>query len=303
MRVSGGAAGGRVDRARDQPRPRDPARPALARVRALLPRPRRRPGLRTGPGDLPRLRRGQPAAASSSAWRRRHLLRRLLPAGASSRPPRRERRTSWSSTTSRRSCAALSVILRNAGYDVATRTTKPEALDAVAVRPPDAIVLDLVLPDGSGVDVCREVRGWSSAADHRALGGGRRAREGARARRRRRRLRHQAVRHRRAARPAARGAATRGRRAEEPVVESRRARRSTWRDRRVTRGGEEIHLTPIEFDILRVLARHSGKLVTHRQLLQEVWGPGYDRRDALPARPRRAHPRQDRARPVASDAT
>jgi two-component system KDP operon response regulator KdpE len=47
-------------------------------------------------------------------------------------------------------------------------------------------------------------------------------------------------------------------------------------DRRVTRSGEEIHLTPIEFDILRELARHVGKLVTQRQLLQAVWGPGYD---------------------------
>ncbi|MGZ4203382.1 MAG: response regulator, partial [Thermoleophilaceae bacterium] len=55
---------------------------------------------------------------------------------------------------------ALSVILRNAGYDVATADTKSAALDAVSVRPPDAMVLDLVLPDGSGVEVCREVRGW-----------------------------------------------------------------------------------------------------------------------------------------------
>ncbi len=55
----------------------------------------------------------------------------------------------------------LRVVLRNAGYDVATAETKAEALDAVSVRPPDAMVLDLVLPDGSGVDVCREVRRWS----------------------------------------------------------------------------------------------------------------------------------------------
>ena len=44
----------------------------------------------------------------------------------------------------------------------------------------------------------------------------------------------------------------------------------------MTRAGEEIHLTPIEFDLLRELARHRGKLVTQRQLLQAVWGPGYD---------------------------
>jgi len=45
--------------------------------------------------------------------------------------------------------------------------------------------------------------------------------------------------------------------------------------RRVTRDGAEVHLTPIEFDLLRVLAVHRGKLVTHRRLLREVWGPGY----------------------------
>jgi two-component system KDP operon response regulator KdpE len=46
-------------------------------------------------------------------------------------------------------------------------------------------------------------------------------------------------------------------------------------DRRVTRAGAEVHLTPIEFDLVRVLAQHHGRLVTHRQLLQEVWGPEY----------------------------
>ncbi len=48
-------------------------------------------------------------------------------------------------------------------------------------------------------------------------------------------------------------------------------------DRRVLRGGEQVHLTPIEFDLVRVLAQHRGRLVTHRQLLQEVWGPDYRR--------------------------
>jgi two-component system KDP operon response regulator KdpE len=45
--------------------------------------------------------------------------------------------------------------------------------------------------------------------------------------------------------------------------------------RRVTRDGEEVHLTPIEFDLLRTLARHRGRLLTHRALLVEVWGPEY----------------------------
>jgi two-component system KDP operon response regulator KdpE len=46
-------------------------------------------------------------------------------------------------------------------------------------------------------------------------------------------------------------------------------------DRKVLLDGEEVHLTPIEFDLLRMLAQHPGRLVTQRQLLQEVWGPQY----------------------------
>src|SRR5439155_24454882 len=46
-------------------------------------------------------------------------------------------------------------------------------------------------------------------------------------------------------------------------------------DRRVTRAGQEIRLTPTEWELLHVLARHAGKLVTHRQLLREVWGPEF----------------------------
>jgi two-component system KDP operon response regulator KdpE len=46
--------------------------------------------------------------------------------------------------------------------------------------------------------------------------------------------------------------------------------------RTVSRDGAEVHLTPIEFNLLRVLAQHQGKLVTHRKLLHEVWGPGFE---------------------------
>ena len=170
---------------------------------------------------------------------------------------------------------ALGVILRNAGYEVATAATKSEALDAVSVRPPDAMVLDLVLPDGSGVEVTSEVRTWSSlpiivlsaVGDERekvrALDVGADdyitkpfGTEELLARMR-------AVLRR----------ATDER--DEPVL-SVGALAIDLADRRVTRDGEEIHLTPIEFDILRELAHHAGKLVTQRQLLQAVWGPGYD---------------------------
>jgi two-component system KDP operon response regulator KdpE len=170
---------------------------------------------------------------------------------------------------------ALGVILRNAGYAVATAATKSEALDAVSVRPPDAMVLDLVLPDGSGVDVTSEVRTWSSLPIIvlSAVGD---EREKVRA------LDVGAddyitkpfgteellARLRAVLRRA-------GDERDDPVVRIG-ALSIDLSDRRVTRDGDEIHLTPIEFDILRELARYAGKLVTQRHLLQAVWGPGYD---------------------------
>ena len=169
----------------------------------------------------------------------------------------------------------LKVILRDAGYAVETASTKREALDAVAVRPPDAVVLDLVLPDGSGVDVCSKIREWttlpilvlSAVGDERekvrALDAGADdyvtkpfGTDELLARLR-------AV-LRRAVDESSEPAITAG----ELVID--------MSARRVTRAGQEVHLTPIEFDLLKTLARHRGKLVTHRQLLKEVWGPAYE---------------------------
>jgi two-component system, OmpR family, KDP operon response regulator KdpE len=168
----------------------------------------------------------------------------------------------------------LKVILRNAGYVVEAAETKHEALDALSVRPPDAMVLDLVLPDGSGVDVCADVRRWtdlpiivlSAVGDEgekvRALDAG------------------------------ADDYVTKPFGVDELLARLRAAlrRRGNGTEptiaigeleidrsaRIVRRSGEEIHLTPIEFDLLRALAEHPGRLLTHRQLLQAVWGPGYD---------------------------
>ena len=169
----------------------------------------------------------------------------------------------------------LKVILRNAGFDVSTAETKQEALDAMAVHRPDAMVLDLVLPDGSGVDVCTEVRRWSELPILvlSAVGD---EREKVRA------LDAGAddyvtkpfgtdellARLRALLRRTAEGG-------EEPLV-SADGVEIDLAARKVARDGEEIHLTPIEFDLLRVLALHQGKLVTHRKLLHDVWGPGYE---------------------------
>ena len=58
---------------------------------------------------------------------------------------------------------ALGTSLRGAGYEVDTADTAAGALAAAAMRPPDAVILDLVLPDGRGTDVCAELRTWTSA--------------------------------------------------------------------------------------------------------------------------------------------
>jgi two-component system, OmpR family, KDP operon response regulator KdpE len=168
----------------------------------------------------------------------------------------------------------LRVILTNAGYRVEEATTKQEALDAVSVRPPDALVLDLVLPDGSGIEVCEEIRRWSQVpiVVLSAVGD-----------------EQQKV---RALDAGADDYVTKPFGSEELLARMRAVlrRRSEdgdsavhvgeleidLADRSVRRDGEQLHLTPIEFDLLSKLAEHPGRLVTHRQLLQEVWGPGYE---------------------------
>lgn len=169
---------------------------------------------------------------------------------------------------------ALKVILRGAGYVTQQAETKQEALDAVAVRPPDAMVLDLILPDGSGVDVCKEIRRWSGLPIIvlSAIGDER-----------------EKV---RALDAGADDYITKPFGTDELLARLRAALRRVTEERepridigdveidlearQITSGGEPVHLTPIEFDLLRVLATHRGKLVTHRQLLHEVWGPGFE---------------------------
>jgi two-component system KDP operon response regulator KdpE len=168
----------------------------------------------------------------------------------------------------------LKVILRGAGYGVETAETKEQALTALATRPPDAIVLDLVLPDGQGIEVCQAVREWSNLPILvlSAVGD---EREKVRA------LDAGAddyvtkpfgtdellARLRAVLRRSGPAGADPQIRIGELVVDVP--------DRRVLKAGQEIHLTPIEFDIVRVLAQQGGRLVTHRQLLRDVWGPAY----------------------------
>jgi two-component system KDP operon response regulator KdpE len=170
---------------------------------------------------------------------------------------------------------ALKVILREAGFEAVPAETAEEALDRAAVHPPDAAILDLVLPDGDGVEVCRQIRGWSQMpiivlsavgeedAKVRALEAG--ADDyvtkpfGAR---------ELIARLEAALRRVAAGAAGEPRIVADGLEIDLAART-------VTRDGAEVHLTPIEFRLLETLARNRGRLMTHRALLTEVWGPEY----------------------------
>jgi two-component system KDP operon response regulator KdpE len=169
---------------------------------------------------------------------------------------------------------ALKVVLRDAGFAVEATATAGEALDAAAVRPPDAAVIDLMLPDGDGIDVCRQLREWSrmpilvlsaigdeeqkvaaleaGADDYVTKPFGPRELV----------ARLHAV-MRRA------GAAV-----DEPTI-AVDGLEIDLAARAVRREGEEVHLTPTEYELLRTLVRNRGRLLTHRMLLTEVWGPQY----------------------------
>jgi two-component system KDP operon response regulator KdpE len=168
---------------------------------------------------------------------------------------------------------ALATNLRGAGYEVDTASTAADGLQAAALQPPDAVVLDLLLPDGTGTEVCRELRTWSDAPivlvsavgdeDEKiaALDAGaddyvtKPFAMGELLARLRAVLR-------RAGQPG------------DPVIEIGELRLDLERSL-VTVDGEQVHLTPREFRILRLLAQNEGKLLTHRTILREVWGPAY----------------------------
>ena len=135
------------------------------------------------------------------------------------------------------------------------------------------MILDLVLPDGSGTDVCREFRTWSEAPVIVLSAVGE-------------------EREKIAALDAGaddyvtkpfgvdellarlRAVLRRSAPTSEPVIEVGDLTIDVA-NRAVTRGGERLRLSPHEFDLLRVLAQNRGKLLTHRMLLREVWGPAY----------------------------
>jgi two-component system, OmpR family, KDP operon response regulator KdpE len=170
---------------------------------------------------------------------------------------------------------ALSLILREAGYEVLIASNAEEALDYASVAAPHLAIVDLLLPDQPGIELCRRLREWtqipilvlSAISDEQtkieAL--------------------HQGA-DDSVTKPFGPGelvarvkAALRraGRDANEPRIETDGlvvdlAAHAVWVN------GEEVHLTPTEFSLLRVLVLNRGLLMTHRQLLTEVWGPEYE---------------------------
>ncbi|HUA12192.1 MAG TPA: response regulator transcription factor [Solirubrobacteraceae bacterium] len=169
---------------------------------------------------------------------------------------------------------ALKVVLREAGFVAVPAETVSEALDVASVRPPEAAIIDLVLPDGDGVQLTRSLREWTAmpilvlsavgdedqkvkaleagADDYITKPFG---------------TRELVARLQAALRRVGGGD-------EEPVLEVD-GLEVDFAAHLVRREGEAIHLTPIEFDLLRVLARNRGRLMTHRRLLTDVWGPEY----------------------------
>ncbi len=168
---------------------------------------------------------------------------------------------------------ALRTSLRGAGYEVDTADTAEAALAAAAMRPPEAVVLDLVLPDGTGIDVARELRSWSKAPIIVLSAVGEEREKVAAL---------DAGADDYVTKPVGidellarlRAVLRRTAPSGEPVIEVGKLVVDLQK-RSVTMAGSSVHLTPHQFDLLRVLALNAGKLLTHRQLLQEVWGPGY----------------------------
>ncbi|MBK9955044.1 MAG: two-component system response regulator KdpE [Rhodocyclaceae bacterium] len=162
------------------------------------------------------------------------------------------------------------------GCQVAEAETMAQGLLEAGTRQPDLLILDLGLPDGNGIELIHDLRGWSDipililsarAQEHDKIDaldagaddyltkpfsvGELRARVRALLRRR-----------------------SRSPEAASPVIEFGQVIVDLSR-RRVTRDGAEVHMTPLEYRLLAVLVGHPGKVLTQRNLLREIWGPSY----------------------------
>jgi two-component system KDP operon response regulator KdpE len=160
-------------------------------------------------------------------------------------------------------------------YEMVSSGTVAEALRRIAADAPDIVLLDLGLPDGDGKQVIQRAREWSdlpiivlSAREREAekiealdLGAddyvNKPFQVGELMARMRTALRHRMLRH-----------------AQTPLLRVGAVEIDAVRHR-VTRAGAEIKLTPKEFELLSFLARHAGRVLTHKQILTAVWGPAH----------------------------
>ncbi len=174
----------------------------------------------------------------------------------------------------------LRASLRAQQYEVLEASNGTQALEVMAQRQPDLMILDLGLPDVDGVEITRRVREWThipiiilsvrdrekdkidaldaGADDYltKPFGVG-----------------ELLARMRVVMRRAAPGT-------QEPVFSVKGLQVDLPRHQ-VSLAGKEITLTPTEFDLLRVLIQNAGKVITHRQLIQKVWGSGYEDASSL----------------------
>ncbi|HEX9372643.1 MAG TPA: response regulator [Roseiflexaceae bacterium] len=171
----------------------------------------------------------------------------------------------------------LRATLTSHGYQLIEATTGRDGIAQMIARQPDLVLLDLGLPDVDGLEVTRRVREWSQtpiivlsargqerdkiealdagADDYltKPFGVG-----------------ELLARLRVALRHATRASTDAG----DPIFAVGELRVDLAR-RQVFVGGDEVHLTPIEYRMLTALIQHAGKVITHQQLLKAVWGPGY----------------------------
>jgi two-component system KDP operon response regulator KdpE len=172
----------------------------------------------------------------------------------------------------------LKAALAAAGYRTQVASTGRDALTEVANRPPDLVLLDLGLPDLDGTEVTRRLREWSEVpiVVLSARGQERDKVEALDAGADDYLTKPFAVGELLARLRVAQRHAQRGGAPAEAVIEVGELRIDRGR-REVTLAGAPVHLTPIEFKLLMALARWPGRVLTHDQLLREVWGPSYVR--------------------------
>ncbi|WP_150237846.1 response regulator [Nocardiopsis quinghaiensis] len=169
---------------------------------------------------------------------------------------------------------AMRINLRARGHDVDTAADGASALRLAADHHPDVILLDLGLPDMEGMEIIQRLRGWSQVPIIVLS------------------ARHSAGEKVRCLDSGADDYVTKPFGMDELLARMRAAERRSMRTeeapvvrtpcftvdlgaKRVLREGEEVRLTPTEWHILELLARHAGQLVSQRQLLHDVWGPAY----------------------------